>query len=427
MFKKFYHSYDYPENDNKKLLQEDVKRSGYVTIILTLMSFMILYITIDMRLWKANYMLSASLITGLSVLTMWSVYHCKDTMYSVASYKQTLRLIDFNCLAFLAYLSYDAPNTLVVAFYVLLLTLHYTLVLRRNPIKDVMLIILVTFYLLCVMCANGCTLWSLALLLLLVICLLVADFGLYYNYTLMYEINKSLLNGSDYLQHELDKTTVALMSTLDTKANIQDSIIYAIADLIENRDADTGEHVKRTAFYVTTLTNRCIEMGYYVDELTEKFIDMLRKAAPMHDIGKIAIPDSVLQAPRRLTSAEFEVMKQHCVAGSNIIIKVFGDVESEDYVSCASKVAQYHHEKWNGSGYPFGLSGCDIPLEARIMAIADVFDALVSKRSYKDEYPLPVAFDIIANESGQHFDPMLVEAFVSCKDHIMVSLVNNTY
>lgn len=153
--------------------------------------------------------------------------------------------------------------------------------------------------------------------------------------------------------------------------------------------------------------------------MTKDFVNNLRMAAPMHDIGKIAIPDAILQKPGRLTQEEIDIMKTHAAKGGEIIRRTFANVSSPEYTKVCYEVAMHHHEKWNGLGYPLGLHGENIPLSARIMAVADVFDALSEKRCYKEPLPLDACFDIIKNKSGEDFDPQIVELFLSIKDDIM--------
>lgn len=193
---------------------------------------------------------------------------------------------------------------------------------------------------------------------------------------------------------------------------VQEHIIHSLASLIESRDMETGEHVARTSAFVETLARNAMQDGVYADVIDEAFIDRMKMLAPMHDIGKIVVSDSILRKPGRLTAEEYEEMKKHAAAGGGIIREVLGGVADEDYMSFAADIATCHHEKWDGSGYPKGLSGEAIPLSARIMAIADVFDALVSERCYKDPIPADDAIRIIHESSGTHFDPKLVEVFL---------------
>lgn len=199
---------------------------------------------------------------------------------------------------------------------------------------------------------------------------------------------------------------------------IQENTIIGMANLIESRDHDTGEHVKRTSRYVELLTQAAQRAGYCADILTYNYVELLVKAAPLHDIGKIAVSDVILQKPGRLTEEEFEAMKGHTTAGGRIIVEVMEGIEEKEYVDIAAQIAEGHHEKWDGSGYPHGLKGAEIPICARIMAVADVFDALVSKRCYKEPMPLDKAFDIIRESGGTHFDPELAKLFCSIRSEV---------
>ena len=206
---------------------------------------------------------------------------------------------------------------------------------------------------------------------------------------------------------------------------LQYNIIVAMANLIESRDEDTGEHVKRTSWYVDTIARELAKDSPYKEQLTESYLDNLWKAAPLHDIGKIKVSDTILCKPGKLTPEEFETMKTHAVEGGKIVYETMHDIEEQDYVELAHDVAKYHHEKWNGSGYPEGLSGQDIPLCARIMAVADVFDALTSKRCYKEAMSVEEAYKIIEESSGTHFDPVVAEAFIRLRPKVEEFLREN--
>lgn len=216
-----------------------------------------------------------------------------------------------------------------------------------------------------------------------------------------------------------------LMAHVKHLMDMQDNVILGMANLIENRDGDTGEHIKRTSQYVDMLAKHAKAQGLYSEILTEEYIELLVKAAPMHDIGKISVPDRILQKPGRLTDEEFEQMKRHAPEGGRIVKEVLQNVEDEKYIEIASEVAGYHHEKWDGSGYGEGLAGENIPLSARIMALADVFDALVSQRCYKDAMSYDQAFHIIETSAGTHFDPQLAEVFLGMKDEILELLADS--
>lgn len=199
---------------------------------------------------------------------------------------------------------------------------------------------------------------------------------------------------------------------------IQREIIISLVNLIESRDGSTGQHVKRTSQYVEMIIEELQKRNMFDDVINEAYIYNVTKAAPMHDIGKIKIPDQVLQKPGKLTDEEFDIMKQHSLEGGKIIHTIMEKIEEKDYIEVAYNVATFHHEKWNGKGYPDGLSGEQIPLEARIMAVADVFDALISKRCYKDAMSLDKAFDIIEESRGEHFDPQIAQVFLELRPQI---------
>ena len=198
---------------------------------------------------------------------------------------------------------------------------------------------------------------------------------------------------------------------------LQNGLIMSLADMVEGRDSDTGNHVRKTAAYCRIILEGLKKKGYYTDQLTDKFMYDVERSAPLHDIGKIAVSDVILNKPGKLTDEEFEIMKTHTTAGRELLDRVIESVKGESYLHEARNLAGSHHEKWNGKGYPDGLAGEDIPLSARIMAIADVFDALTSKRVYKDPMSFDKAVSIIKEDSGSHFDPKCVEAFLdSLKD-----------
>ena len=200
---------------------------------------------------------------------------------------------------------------------------------------------------------------------------------------------------------------------------MQDNTIIGLSNLVENRDSETGSHVRRTSAYVAALARKVKDDEFYSGILTDKYIEYITKAAPMHDIGKIIVADNILKKKGKLTDDEFSMMKLHTVEGARIVDEVFGSHDDVDYVEVVKEIVTSHHEKWNGDGYPRGLRCNEIPLSARIMAIADVFDALVSPRCYKEPFPVDRAFEIIKASSGSHFDPILVTEFIRIKDQII--------
>lgn len=193
--------------------------------------------------------------------------------------------------------------------------------------------------------------------------------------------------------------------------------VMGFANLIENRDDSTGGHIKRTSIYVELIAQELRAKGKHA-VLTKDYINNLVKAAPMHDIGKISVPDSILQKTGKLTDEEFTIMKLHAENGGKIIEETFAKLGDEEYKKMAYEVARYHHEKWNGKGYPEGLKETEIPLCARIMAVADVFDAVSEKRCYRDAMPLDKCFEIIKEGIGRDFDPDVAETFLSIRDKV---------
>ena len=194
-------------------------------------------------------------------------------------------------------------------------------------------------------------------------------------------------------------------------SRMQSGMITFMAEVVENRDDNTGGHIRRTAEYVEYIAKELKRQGMYSGILTDRYLSDMVVAAPLHDIGKIHIPDAVLNKPGKLTEEEFEIMKTHTTAGEELLTHAKAELGESGYLNTAVEMAAYHHEWWNGKGYPYGIRGEEIPLCARIMAVADVFDALTSKRCYKNAMPLEKAYAIIREESGTHFDPAVVEAF----------------
>ncbi|MBR1440538.1 MAG: HD domain-containing protein, partial [Lachnospiraceae bacterium] len=208
----------------------------------------------------------------------------------------------------------------------------------------------------------------------------------------------------------------------ESTAKMQDGLIVSMADMVESRDTDTGAHVQKTAAYVKIIVEGLKRKGYYAEKLTPKFISDVERSAPLHDVGKIHVSDKILNKPGPLTEDEFEAMKTHTTMGKKIMENAISTVQGENYLKEARNMAAYHHERWDGAGYPEGLHGEVIPLSARIMAVADVFDALTSPRVYKPAYPLEEALAIIEEGSGTQFDPKCVEVFMDSLTEVKVVL-----
>jgi putative two-component system response regulator len=192
--------------------------------------------------------------------------------------------------------------------------------------------------------------------------------------------------------------------------------ILAISALTEQRDYGTGRHIDRTRVFCRLLAKELKKNSPYGEMITESFIDNIFYAAPLHDIGKVGIPDHVLLKPGELTPEEFEIIKTHTLRGARTLEKVHAKYPHNDFVSMGISLTKYHHEKWDGTGYPEGLVGEDIPLEARIMAVADVYDALRHQRPYKESFSHEKSYAIVLEGEGKHFDPLVVEAFRSLAD-----------
>lgn len=222
---------------------------------------------------------------------------------------------------------------------------------------------------------------------------------------------------ADFLRDQASFLESAVASRTVELGALQDVTILAMASLAETRDSDTGNHIRRTQHYVRVLARQVQNhprFGYFLDDAT---IELLFKSAPLHDIGKVGIPDRILLKPGRFTPEEFEIMKTHTTLGRDAIAAAEKQLGKEvAFLRHAKDIALYHQEKWDGSGYPEGLAGDAIPISARLMAVADVYDALISRRVYKEGIPHEKAVGIIVEGRGTHFDPDLVDAFLSVQD-----------
>jgi len=199
----------------------------------------------------------------------------------------------------------------------------------------------------------------------------------------------------------------------------RDVAVFALAKLAESRDPETGEHLERMREYCVILAEHLSRVGPYTEQIDHEFLADLYRSSPLHDIGKVGIPDAILLKPGRLTIEEFQIMKQHSAIGAHALAEAAQHSDSGRFLKMAIEIARHHHERFNGSGYPDGLSGQDIPLSARIVAVADVFDALTTQRIYKRPVEPLVAKAMIENETGKHFDPAIVAAFLARFDDFL--------
>lgn len=225
------------------------------------------------------------------------------------------------------------------------------------------------------------------------------------------QARNALQDQNQLLEERIRERTLELEQT-------QDITIRALASLAETRDNETGNHIKRTQYYVRTLAEHLRHHPDFAAELDDQAIDLLFKSAPLHDIGKVGIPDAILLKPGRLDMEEMEVMKRHAELGQQALFAALSDQATplSGFLRYALEISHYHHEKWDGSGYPAGLAGRDIPLSARLMAVADVYDALISRRVYKPPFSHEKAVAMICEGSGTHFDPAIIEAFTALQE-----------
>jgi putative two-component system response regulator len=222
-----------------------------------------------------------------------------------------------------------------------------------------------------------------------------------------------LKHARDWLKDQNAALEAEIARRMSENQLVQDVSIHALARLAETRDPETGNHLRRTQEYVRTLGQRLSSHARFADFLTARTVELLAKSAPLHDIGKVGIPDHVLLKPGKLLPPEWELMKTHAQLGAEAIERAERDAEHPvEFLRFAKQIARHHHEQWSGAGYPDGLAGDRIPVAARLMALADVFDALISRRVYKEPMPYAQARDIIAAGRGRHFDPDVVDAFL---------------
>ena len=224
---------------------------------------------------------------------------------------------------------------------------------------------------------------------------------------------RDLLASQSTLQDYADNLEEKVRLKTTQVLSLQNAVLATVADLVEFRDKHTAGHITRTRLYLKALVGELIRKGVYPDEAPDLESDDFLSSSQLHDVGKIAIPDVILNKPGKLTEEEFEVMKTHVTEGVDAIERIMGGTEEHDFLDHALLIAGTHHEKWDGSGYPLGMKGMSIPLVGRLMAIADVYDALISVRPYKSAFTHEEARKIIEDENGKHFDPALVDIFLN--------------
>ncbi|WP_037572085.1 HD domain-containing phosphohydrolase [Spirochaeta cellobiosiphila] len=239
------------------------------------------------------------------------------------------------------------------------------------------------------------------------------------------DLHLSLKFAQQRLTHQKEYLEALVLERTKEVTHAQEAIITALASLAETRDNETGCHIKRTKLYVEQLALGLRKRGVYVKELDEQTIHIMAATAPLHDIGKVGVPDKILLKPGKLTAEEFEEMKKHTIYGYQALEQAEAAIGKTTYLAIAKKIAISHHEKWDGSGYPYHLKGQKIPLPGRIMAVADVYDALISERVYKIPFPHSKAVSIIKEGGGSHFDPAIVDVFLEIAESIRQIALEN--
>lgn len=222
------------------------------------------------------------------------------------------------------------------------------------------------------------------------------------------------LNAVEHYNDDLEEEVAEQTANI---SHIKDMMVLGMATMVESRDNSTGGHIRRTSLCMKVFAPNLLKEKEKLG-IDSRFVDMIVRAAPMHDLGKISVDDKVLRKNGKYTDEEYNQMKKHSLAGKNILEQILRGVEDDTFVDICENVAHYHHEKWNGKGYPEGISGEQIPVEARIMALVDVFDALVSKRCYKEAFSYDKAFQIIEESLGSHFDPFIGRMFLDCRPQL---------
>jgi len=226
-----------------------------------------------------------------------------------------------------------------------------------------------------------------------------------------------------HIDEMIHEHTEQLCKRTDQLQRMQNAIVFTLADIVEKRDANTGGHIERTAVYVKILLDEMLKRAICIDEIKNWDLDSIVSSTRLHDLGKIAIPDSILNKPDKLTAEEFEIIKTHPIAGERIIDNMIALSGDGDFLHNSKLIAAYHHEYWDGTGYPYGLKETDIPLQGQIMAIVDVYDALTSRRPYKKAFTCEEAMELIKKDSGTHFDPRIVELLCGIKDKLQLAKV----
>jgi len=214
--------------------------------------------------------------------------------------------------------------------------------------------------------------------------------------------------------------TALLTERTEQLTSLKNGVVFTLADVVESRDSNTGGHIERTSNYIKILIDSMLKYNVYGDEIRRWDLESIISSARLHDLGKITIPDRILNKPDKLTDEEFDIIKTHPLQGEHMIEQMIERTGGADFLNNSKLFAAYHHEKWDGTGYPYALKEEKIPLQGRIMAIIDVYDALISERPYKKAFTHEEAVDIIRQDSGHHFDPQITEVFCKCSSDFIL-------
>jgi len=240
------------------------------------------------------------------------------------------------------------------------------------------------------------------------------------NHLLLAEAKRALREQNQILEQRVEERTNAILLRDRQVIASQTATISAFCALVEARDSETGNHIHRTQFYIKALAEKLRNHPRFRHALNDESIALIVRSAPLHDVGKVAIPDAVLLKPDKLNDSEWEIMKRHCEIGYAALHAAGKDLgEAGAFLDYAAEIAYSHHERWNGKGYPRGLVGDEIPISGRLMAVADVYDALTSRRVYKQAFSHEVAMNMMRNERGQHFDPDVLDALIEISDYCL--------
>lgn len=412
----FLDTYSIPEQGKTEISKKNLTSLTGCSSVIGIFTIIVLFSINYTQKTLAYYVYYFSLL-GFSIITLTAVFIAKKIKkYLFTQIITIITMCAYVCLFIFAMFTATEPDSAMFLFHIILI-----LGILFLDVPPVFYAFINVIYILSLMAFQESKNISFAIIANnALFCIAISYFTFYHRKRTVISIkqkikideqNKLLANTNIELENEVK-------SQKSNIVRIQNNTIMSLASLVENRDADTGEHVLRTKDYVGLMALQAYLSGNF-PQIETRQIKLYIKAAAMHDIGKIVVPDAILKKPGKLTPEEFEIIKKHTIEGGRIVEEVLGENEDKEYVQITKNIATYHHEKYDGSGYPKGLKGEEIPLCARIMAIADVFDALVSPRCYKEPFSVEKALGIITEGAGTHFDPVLAKLFVDAREDVI--------